>query len=179
MKRSTRDILVIVAVLIVVGVGYFLFKEPAKMPPQQATSEFNHPDVEGMEKGAMPSLADFPTDYAALVQLGNQLMDQGNYPIAAEAYKRALAINGEDPNVRTDYGACLHGMGLPHRAIEEFHKVIAEHPEHAIANFNLGIVFYNNKNADSARYYWETYLKIDPNGQAAATARQYLEVLGG
>ncbi|MEW6412301.1 MAG: tetratricopeptide repeat protein [Candidatus Zixiibacteriota bacterium] len=179
MKRSSRDILVIVGVLIVVAVGYFLFKEPSPLSKQEAAVEFEHPDVEGMDRNAMPSLANFPTDYESLVQLGNQLMDQGNFPIAAEAYKRALAIDPRDPNVRTDFGACLHGMGLQRRAIEEFHRVLTEHPEHAIANFNLGIVFYNTKTLDSARYYWKEYLRIEPDGQAAAQAKQYLETIGG
>jgi len=160
----------------VVGVGYFIFGRP-DAPEGQA--EFNHPEVEGMDRAAMGAMVNLPTDFDGLVQYGNQAMDQGNFPLAAEAYKRALAIKGDDPNVRTDYGACLHGMGLPHRALEEFRKVLDADSEHAIANFNMGIVYYNERQFDSARTYWEKYLTLQPEGQAAATVRQYLQQLDG
>jgi Tfp pilus assembly protein PilF len=106
-------------------------------------------------------------------------MDHGNYPVAAEAYRRALAIDSTSADVRTDYGACLHGMGMPDRAIEEFKRVLANDPKHSIAHFNLGIVFYQSQKPDSARYYWKKYLEIDPNGNAADAARNYLKEVGG
>ena len=132
-------------------------------PVRQTVSD--HPDVEGM--GAMAAaFANLPTDYDGLVQMGNQTMDQGNYPMAAECYKRALAINGQSTDVRTDYGACLHGMGLADRAIAEFNKVLLEIPNHSVATYNLGIVYYNEKQYDSAKVYWNRYLELEPNGPA-------------
>lgn len=178
-SKSYKDTIIIVAVLVVVAGGYLIFSR-RQGPPEQQTSEFNsHPEVEGMDRGAMASMLSFPKDYESLVQMGNETMDQGNFPVAAESYKRALAIKGDDPNVRTDYGACLHGMGLPHRALEEFRTVLADHPLHAIANFNMGIVFYNEQQTDSARVYWEKYLEIDPQSNMAGQVRQYLQQIGG
>jgi Tfp pilus assembly protein PilF len=106
-------------------------------------------------------------------------MDQRNFPLAAECYKRALAIDGTSLDVRVDYGACLHGMDLPLRAKDEFQMVLAENPLHAVANFNLGITYYTLNQIDSAQIYWKKYLAIDPNGNAAATARQLLQETGG
>ena len=82
----------------------------------------------------------FPSDYEGLVRMGNEAMDAAQYAMAAEAYKRALAIDSSSLAVRTDFGACLHGMGLPQRALEELRKVIAADPAHVIANFNMGVV---------------------------------------
>jgi len=173
-KSSMRDTLIIVAAIVVVGGGFLLYKSSQAPPPPPVAQDPPHQGMEGME-----ALADMPTDYGSLIAVGNQTMDQGNFAVAAESYRRALAINGESPDLRTDYGACLHGMGLPHRAIEEFHTVIAEHPEHRIANYNLGIVYFSQNVADSARFYFEKYLTVDPNGGAAAQAKSYLEKLGG
>ncbi len=178
-SKSYKDTIIIIAVLAVVAVGYLIFSK-RQGPPEQQTSDFTtHPDVEGMDRAAMASMLRFPTDYDGLIQMGNESMDAGNFPVAAESYKRALAVKGDDPNVRTDYGACLHGMGLPNRALEEFRKVLADHPRHAIANFNMGIVFYNEQKPDSAKVYWEKYLEIDPQSNMAGTVRQYLEQIGG
>jgi tetratricopeptide (TPR) repeat protein len=180
-RQSTkiRDIAIVIGVLVVVGVGYFIFRSPAQPPRPQAEGNVSgHPDVEGMDMGgAMQALSDLPTDYESLVNLGNKFMDEMNFPVAAECYKRALAIDGSSTNVRTDYGACLHGMGLPHRALEEFQTVLKQNPEHAIVQFNIGIVFHDLQELDSAKYYWQKYLELDPEGPAAPAARNLLSEL--
>ncbi len=182
-RNSVRDFAVIVGVLAVVAIAYFIFREkPVSAPPQaepqseQSTSaESPHAGMQGMTAALLDSL---PKDYNSLVGIGNENMDQGNFAVAAECYRRALAIDGSSADVRTDYGACLHGMGLPNRAIEEFKKVLAESPKHGIANFNLGIVYREIGEKDSARVYWNKYLALDPNGQVADAARKYLKELG-
>ena len=176
-KSSMRDGLIIAAAIVIVGGGFLFYKSSQSVPPQPVAEDSPHQAIDGM--AGMGALANMPQDYNSLVAIGNQTMDQGNYAMAAESYRRALAIDGESPNVRTDYGACLHGMGLPERAIEEFYTVIVTHPEHGIANFNLGIVYYTLNNSDSARFYWEKYLSVEPNGGAAEQAREYLKTLDG
>lgn len=181
-STRTRDFVVIAGALVVVTVGWLAFRTPAQ-PPQPPTAQQGqggHPEVEGNSMGGMmEGLENLPADYAGLVQAGNQFMDAGNYAVAAESYRRALAIDPSSPDVRTDFGACLHSMGLPERALEEFQTVILEHPEHGIANFNTGIVYLDMGKTDSARVYWEKYLKLDPNGIAADKARELLQSIDG
>jgi tetratricopeptide (TPR) repeat protein len=186
-RNTVRDFAVIVGVLAVVVIAYFLFREkpapaatssaanaaPTEMPADAANP---HRGMEGITAGMLDSL---PKDYNSLVGLGNNYMDNGNFALAAECYRRALAIDGSSADVRTDYGACLHGMGLPNRAIEEFKKVLVQYPKHGIANFNLGIVYREMGENDSARLYWNKYLSLDPNGEVANAARKYLKELGG
>jgi len=179
-SSSNRDMFIIVGVLAIIVVGYLIFKTPTQ-PPQPANQQQTgnnqnpeHEDFEGMEE----MMANLPVDYNSLVRLGNQTMDARNYAMAAECYKRALMIDGSSPDVRTDYGACLHGMGLPDRAIAEFHNVLKNYPDHEIARFNLGIVFYTMDVTDSAKYYWQSYLDKYPNGSMAITAREYIQKIG-
>lgn len=181
-SSSNRDMFIIVGVLVIVVVGYLALKSPTKVPvpvqQQSAASnddhDHDHENIEGMED----MLANMPVDFNSLVRLGNQTMDERNYAMAAECYKRALMIDGNSPDVRTDYGACLHGMGLPDRALEEFHKVLTDYPDHEIARFNMGIVFYTMDNGDSAKYYWQSYLEKFPNGSMAASAKEYINKIG-
>lgn len=178
-STALRDTLIVAGALVAVAVGFFVFKkgDPKPEPPvQQMTGNAQHPPVSGVEgmPSDIPQLANLPADYAGLVDIGNHKMDAGDFALAAECYRRALAIDGSNVNVRTDYGACLHGMGLPQRALEEFKKVLAQDPTHTICNFNLGIVYADLQQKDSARYYWNTYLKLDPNGAAAVTAKKLL-----
>ncbi len=196
-RKSTavRDTLIIVGVLAVVTAAYFIFKEQPEAPlPAPPTGNSQSQSVSAEPKSASPqaqpagdmmggmtmaSLDSLPKDYNKLVQMGNGFMDQHQFAVAAECYKRALAISDESQDVRVDYGACLHGMGLPDRAIEEFRKVLAKSPKHPIATFNMGVVFGDKQMKDSVVAYMKKYLAIDPNGQAAASARQILKENGG
>lgn len=180
-SNSTRDAIIIIGALVLIAGGYFIINRPATpehnhqpQQQQQQSGNYDHPEVEGME-GGMGAAADLPTDYNGLVQAGNNYMDLGNFALAAESYKRALKIDGSSPDVRTDYGACLHGMGLEQRALEEFYTVIKDHPKHGISHFNLGIVYYGLHEADSAKLYWNKYLELEPSGQAADKAREKLK----
>lgn len=175
-SNSTRDMLIIVGALVVLVVGFFIFKEPAQVEQPAAQNNMNsHPDVG--DQSMMNALSQLPTDYNALVQLGHQTMDQGNYAMAAECYKRALSINGSDNDIRTDYGACLHGMGLPQRALAEFRQVLEAAPNHTIATFNTGIVFYTIDMKDSAKVYWEKALTLNPSDGLKQSIEQYLSDL--
>ncbi len=180
-KSHGKEIIVILGILAVVCVGYFLLREDPNPPMTQETTEISgHESVEGMDMGAaMSMLGNLPDDYDALVGMGNQFMDEGNFPVAAECYKRALAKNPESPDVRVDYGACLHGMGLAHRALEEFQTVYKTNPEHSVVHFNIGIVYNELQQTDSAVYYWEKYLELEPEGMAASSAAQLIEQYGG
>ena len=168
-----RDGLIMSALVVFVAAAYFGLKKSPEPPRPEAGAVL--PGHESMSAEVMGNL---PTGYAELVEMGNQFMDQGNYPMAAELYRRALAIDGSSSDVRSDYASCLHAMGLPQRALEEFRRVIGVDLDHPIVHFNLGIVFQTLGQTDSARYYWEKYLQMDPQGQAAEAARQYLKEMG-
>jgi len=173
---AIRDSLVVVGVVVVVAALFFALKERTQPPQPEISAPANPAHGNDLPMDLLDSL---PNDYGTLVSMGNKFMDEQSYAVAAEIYRRALEIDGRSPDVRTDYGACLHGMGLPNRAIEEFRKVLTASPEHAIARFNLGIVFRGEGSLDSARHYFEGYLALDPDGAPADAARQYLKELGG
>jgi tetratricopeptide (TPR) repeat protein/predicted RNA-binding Zn-ribbon protein involved in translation (DUF1610 family) len=169
-----RDGLILVGVAVVVIGGYFLLREKPAQPPQEAATT----TIPGHKDMQSDMMQDFPTEYGPLVELGNQFMDQENFAMAAEAYRRALVIDDRSPDVRSDFASCLHAMGLPKRALDEFRKVLAIDPNHVICFFNLGVVFHSLGQEDSARVYWEKYLTMDPNGDPAESARKFLKELG-
>lgn len=175
-SNNARDMIIIFSVLVVIVAGFFILKKPANVEQPQTRNNMNtHPDVG--DQGMMNALSQLPTDYNSLIKLGHQTMDQGNYAMAAECYKRALTIDGSDNDIRTDYGACLHGMGLPDRALAEFRKVLVAVPNHTIATFNAGIVFYTLDQIDSAKVYWEKALTLNPSADLKKSIEQYLNDL--
>ncbi len=165
--KPIRTNVIAVGVIAVFSLAYFAFSSPtpAPEPGQQVNQGDMHSQV----------LDNLPNNYEDLVTSGHRYYDNGEYLIAAEIYRRALDIDGSSGDLRTDYGACLSAIGLPDRALDEFRTVLSSEPSHAIAHFNLGLVHYNQKAIDSARFYWQRYLELDPNGQAADAARSYLK----
>jgi hypothetical protein len=119
-----RDGLTIAGLLFVIAVAYVGYHLLAMNSSAPEDAEMVHHDMsEGGMDAAMAALGNLPEDHETLVQMGNSFMDQGSFAVAAEIYKRALALK-DVPDVRVDYGACLHAMGLPLRAIEEFQRTI-------------------------------------------------------
>ncbi|MBK7141224.1 MAG: zinc-ribbon domain-containing protein [bacterium] len=190
-KSGMRDLIIVVGVLAIVAVGYFLIVDrpepPSPQPQQQAAQQpMQNIDPHAEENLSMAMLDSLPKDYNSLIQtayhyhdMGSQTRNTQNFAIAAEIYRRALAIDSSDPNVRVDYGAVLHGMGLPQRSLEEFGKVLKTLPRHGVANFNMGIVHHDVGNSDSAKIYFNRYLEYEPNGPASQAARDFLKELGG
>lgn len=176
-STGMRDSAIVIGLVLVVSIAFFMFKPAAEKPlPPVQTNPMDFDHSQGHDS---PDLENLPDDYDALIAIANGHMDQGNSPMAAEVYSRALGMDGSSPDVRTDYGACLHAMGLGDRALEEFRTVMEAHPGHAISRFNAGIVYYGMRQLDSAKVYFERYISMDPQGTASETARGILKEIGG
>lgn len=169
-----RETLIVIGVVGIIAAGFLIMKEPEPIPVSDSRVSGGN-NSEGLSMAMIDAL---PQDYGTLVQMGNEYMDQMNFAVATQIYSRALEIDGSSSDVRTDYGACLHGMGMPDRAIEEFKKVVTADPAHAIAHFNIGIVYSELQKSDSAIVYFQHYLDRDPDGRASDAAKRFLADLG-
>ena len=118
-------------------------------------------------------LESLPTEYGSLVSMGNALMDQGQYQMAAACYRRALEQDSSSADVWVDLGTCEHALGHNEQAIGNFKKALALDPHHQIARFNLGIVYYTLGDAAQAVEYWKGLLSdsLEPD------MRQHIEEL--
>ena len=174
-KNLYRDISIMVGALALVAVIYILFFDT----PDVVSQDPHRNSTTEPATGSMGTQLELPEGYDELVALGNQTMDQGRFAEAAECYRRALELDGSSTDVRTDFGACLHSMGLPERAIEEFRTVLSSLPNHRVANFNAGIVMRELGQPDSAKYYWERTLALDPEGPMAPRVKELLQGLDG
>ena len=169
-----KEFLMVAGVVLAISIGYFVFSTSKPVPQPAGQVPAGHEDIGPMGTG-MPNL---PEDYEGLVATGNEYMNQNNFPIAAECYKRALALDGSSPDVRSDFASCLYGMGLSDRALEEFRSIKTNSPLHGVTLFNLGVVFMGQNKPDSAKFYFKKYLELEPNGPASEQARGYMKELG-
>jgi cytochrome c-type biogenesis protein CcmH/NrfG len=155
--RILLDHVIVVAILAVVALAYIGYNTVIadRTPPMKKTEAQSH----GMPPLDMDQfVAGLPTDFATVVSMGNALMDQGQYQKAVACYNRALEQDSSATDVWVDLGTCEHAMGHNEVAIGDFQKALALNPQHQIARFNLGIVYYTLGDDSMAVQWWQSLL---------------------
>lgn len=119
-----------------------------------------------------------PKDLEALVNLANLYFDAGKYAQSIPYYERALALDPDNPDTRTDYATALHGEAHDLESLHQLDLVLAQHHDFPEALFNEGIVANAIGRRTQAIAAFKTFLKVAPNDQRADDARTALQNLG-
>ena len=124
-------------------------------------------------------VVDPPPDagFATLVDAGNRSMDAGDYQAAIRMYSRALQLDSTAADVWVDRGACNHSSGDSRAAREDFRSALRLAPEHTVAQFNMGITWYTDGQADSATWWLDRVVRLAPQSREADRARNLLAEL--
>jgi cytochrome c-type biogenesis protein CcmH/NrfG len=119
-----------------------------------------------------------PRDAESIVELGNINFDQRNYTDAINLYKKALEIQPDALNVRTDMGTAMFYQNRFDEAIAEFQQVLKADPKNAQALFNLGVtMLHGKKDPKRALEYWSKLIETNPDHPQAAFVREQIQKL--
>ena len=141
-----------------------------------------------------------PTSYTAHVNLGNAYFDWAQtlstpaegastvptaslaaagplWVSAKDAYAKAIKIQPGDPAVETDYAIVTFYSMDTSGAITIGERVIKTNPDFAQAWLNLGVFYAQAGDTAKAIAAFEKYLKLDPNGDNAAFAKDQVASL--
>lgn len=169
--------MVVLGVLTVflLGFGAYNWLQPE---PAEAGHIHNQaaPAMSGSELATFA--AELPDDYESLVGMGNSLMDQGNYALAAESYGKANKINPGNPDLLVDLGTCLHSIGNNTEALSSFEAALLAKPDHGVAKFNMGIVYYSMGDSANAIAWWQKLLDENPTEDVKARIGQMMKMVG-
>lgn len=179
MKNKETLLLIVAALIIGLLVGILLSKGKQGSGEPQVTSNpppaVNYQQSIKMLEGLV---ATDPKNRGAWVELGNNYFDSSNPMKAIEAYDKALALDGNDPNVLTDQGVMFRQVGWYDRALANFTKANQLDPRHLQSLFNLGVVYrYDLNDFPKAKVAWQKYLEISPVGPAADKIRSEVEFI--
>jgi tetratricopeptide (TPR) repeat protein len=142
-------------------------------PPQQAQVDMVklQRDIAQLEEIAKGD----PGNYQAWKRLGDNYFDIGEQRKSIEAYRKALDIDGSDPNVITDMGVMYRQLGEFSKALESFQAAAEKAPSHSISRLNIGVVYVNDlKDYAKGVAAWEDYLRVETNGARADSIREQL-----
>jgi len=97
-------------------------------------------DSAGAHSALQRALELAPTSVEALNELGQLDEGAGRLAQAVERYRAALEIDGENIAVLINLANALNGQGKPQEARTIFRAVLEREPEHALANYNMGVI---------------------------------------
>ncbi|HSR40648.1 MAG TPA: tetratricopeptide repeat protein [Longimicrobiales bacterium] len=86
---------------------------------------------------------------------------------AAQAYRRAIALNPGHPEAHLNLGRLLHEGGDLLEAESHYRQALAADPSNAMAAYNLGVVLEDRHREEEARAFYERAIEHDP-GHAEA-----------
>jgi tetratricopeptide (TPR) repeat protein len=135
------------------------------------------------------AIAAEPTKAGLYNNLGNVYAESGDLDKAKEQFQKAAEI---DPASASQYyfnmGAVLYNTGKMDDSAKAFQKAIDIDPKYANAYFWLGQALLGKATtgeggkvqaAPGTKEAFDTYLKLDPNGPNAATAKALLQTIEG
>lgn len=135
-------------------------------------------DIKGRIAGLERMLAASPSNLEALIQLGNDYFDTGQFNKAIDTYEKALQIDGKNADVITDTGVAYRRVGKSNESVRLFRKALEIDPNHTLAMFNLGIVLRDdNKDLPGALKVWRDFLEKSPDGPHAVMIRPWVKQL--
>ncbi len=149
-------------------------RRAAKLPNAQPVIDQLTADVERTRR-AVQAAQDKPKDYGAQVTLGNMYFDAARWDEAVAAYRRALAVNGDDPNVITDCGIALHQQGKDQEALAHFETALKKNPSFANAALNGVVVSAATGDRTRARAWLDRLKQIAPQHPAIPQFEQQLK----
>jgi tetratricopeptide (TPR) repeat protein len=182
MKKGT--ILLIVIAFVAGLLVSIIFSNANKSQPegQQAINQQAAPSVDFQQqiKTLEEILARDPNNRQAWVQLGHSYFDSKNPMKAIEAYEKALAIDGNDPDVLTDQAIMYRQLGWYEKAIKTFQQANKLNPKHANSIFNMGIVYMQDLGEnEKAKEVFHRFLELVPSGPSSDRARKMIEHMEG
>jgi len=124
-------------------------------------------EVEKLSKGVSSSLGSdldytlraFPNHHRALMAIAKlSLRDKMPRPRGARRsvdcyFDRAIRFKPDDGIVHMVYGIYLSNAGNHAKAIEQLHEAVTLEPENANINYNLGLLYFNQKEYGQAKKY--------------------------
>lgn len=97
-----------------------------------------------------------------MLSLGGLYIVLKKYNLAEVILKRAVAIDGNNPDVHSNLGILYSEKGEFNKAIRKFERAIELNPKSADYFFNLGLVYFRMHKKDRATPFFQRAIELNP-----------------
>jgi cytochrome c-type biogenesis protein CcmH len=168
--RRMAAILGLIAIL-VLPLGLYLDLGSPNVPGQPAFARSNPSpngqSIESLVSQVEAHLAKNPNDGAGWEVIAPVYLRLGRYDDAVAAWRRALALKGENATRDSGLGEALVGIAngvVTDEAKQAFSKAIARDPKESKARYFLGLADEQDGNREGAAARWRAMLEDAPAG---------------
>lgn len=163
-----------ILVVFLLGFGGYYWMQPEPAEAGHTHTQQVVPTMSGSNLAQYAS--ELPEDYQSLLTMGNSLMDQQNYAMAAECYSKANKLSPGNPDLLVDLGTCQHSIGNHQAALTNFNAALLAQPDHQVAKFNMGIVYYSMQDTTNAIGWWQKLLDEKPGEDVEKRIAQMMQM---
>jgi tetratricopeptide (TPR) repeat protein len=115
-----------------------------------------------------------PERHDVELRLANLFYDMGAFPMASATYAQYLKADPNNVSARIDYAYTLLRMNKSDEAIAETKVALTREPNHPIATFNLGVIYYQLGDMAQAKQWLEKAKTLAPNSRISEGADKIL-----
>lgn len=148
---------------IIIGSSFFLLD---KQSIQQEAIDSPTEAQQGMIDSLITATEIDSKNVLLWVQLGNAYYDTAQVNLAIEAYKKALVLNPNMPEVLVDYATMLRANSQLDEARTAYDKALSLSKENTLALYNKGLLlYYDIGNKAEAIATWERLVAQSPHAR--------------
>ena len=112
------------------------------------------------------------TNVADNIRLANLLYDTANFEKAVPFYRRAVTLDPLQIDARVDLAVSLHQSGRTGEALAELTQVLDVQPDHAVALFDLGVIYESLERYEEAAEAYAGVAELDIEPEMAHALEQ-------
>ncbi len=189
-KQTSPTLAVIIALGVpIMAIGFYMLLHPAELPelvagdyqrPTPTASNQNPhsadlPDVNKMVAQLEAKLENEPDNAEGWHMLARSYMFMKRYQDAARAFDRALILNGESPQLLTDYAeavAMIRGGNMMNEPTELVLRALELDANHPKALWLAGAAKLQAEDYQGAIVYWQRLMQLHTPGSEGAVELQ-------
>lgn len=131
---------------------------------QLARFKMDHGNYAKAQQFLQKALEIDPLDAKSHARLGMTRYYLDNKMLAKKSYLTAIALNPKDFNTRYNLGELYYtAFADTENALREYKAALDINPDHADANFKIGLIFLRNNMVKESIRYFRNALKTDPD----------------
>jgi len=109
----------------------------------------------------------YPKDPGVFFALGNAYYDQAIPDDARANYEKALSLDPKMVQAKVNLAMLTAESGFPDSALMELDQIVKQYPDNSMALTDLGLLYFNQKDYDTAVKYYTRAIAADPKNPEA------------